>query len=64
VLVIEAARGGVAGLERRLRRGHPPVVARIHEDALVLDLRTVLPGQDRELAQALAAASGGAQTRG
>ena len=40
-------------LERALRVGDPPVVARIENDQLVLDLRTVLPEQDDLLAAAL-----------
>jgi L-seryl-tRNA(Ser) seleniumtransferase len=42
----------------RLRRGTPAVVARIESDAVVLDLRTVDPARDRDLAVAIAAASG------
>jgi len=37
----------------RLRRGRPPVVARIERDRLLLDLRTVLPEQDEDLFRAL-----------
>ncbi len=33
-------------LEARLRRLDPPIVARIERDRVVLDLRTVAPGQD------------------
>ena len=40
-------------LERRLRGGAPPVIARIHEGRLLLDLRTVLPEEDGELAARL-----------
>src|SRR5919199_477630 len=32
-----------SALAGRLRRGEPPVVARLEADALLLDLRTVLP---------------------
>jgi L-seryl-tRNA(Ser) seleniumtransferase len=35
--------------ERRLRSGDPPVVARIENDRLVVDLRTVLPEQEGDL---------------
>jgi len=41
-------------LEARLRRLTPPVVARIEQDRVVLDLRTVLPEQDALLADSLA----------
>jgi L-seryl-tRNA(Ser) seleniumtransferase len=43
----------VAELERRLRRGEPPVIARVEKNCLVLDLRTVLPEQEPALAGAL-----------
>jgi L-seryl-tRNA(Ser) seleniumtransferase len=38
-------------LETRLRGLTPPVIARIEKDQLLLDLRTVLPGQDATLAE-------------
>jgi L-seryl-tRNA(Ser) seleniumtransferase len=40
-------------LARRLRESTPPVIARIEEGQLLLDLRTVLPGEDTEVEQAL-----------
>lgn len=40
-------------LARRLRLGSPPVVARIEDDRLVFDPRTVLPGEDRALLDAV-----------
>jgi len=43
-----------AELEGRLRLLDPPVIARIDEDHVVLDLRTVLPGEDDLLARLLA----------
>ena len=39
----------VDGLEARLRRLTPPIIARIEKDRLLLDLRTVLPDQDPQL---------------
>jgi L-seryl-tRNA(Ser) seleniumtransferase len=59
--------GGGQRLLDALRLGSPPVIARIEDDAVVLDLRTVLPHQDRALEAAIAAAyrsSGGAQPAG
>ena len=38
---------------RRLRRGWPPVVARIERERLLLDVRTVLSDQDEDLCAAL-----------
>jgi L-seryl-tRNA(Ser) seleniumtransferase len=43
-----------AGADRRLRAGEPPVVARIQDDRVVLDLRTVLKEEEEELGAALA----------
>lgn len=40
-------------LEQRLRTLDPPVIARIENDRVVLDLRTVLPEQDDVLIEAL-----------
>src|SRR5437870_1326889 len=48
--------GHVTALERRLRAGDPPVVARIEDGRLLLDLRTVFEDEDVELAQAVLAA--------
>jgi L-seryl-tRNA(Ser) seleniumtransferase len=44
---------GASALERRLRLGQPCVVARIRNDRIVLDMRTVLPGEIKFLFQAL-----------
>jgi L-seryl-tRNA(Ser) seleniumtransferase len=48
--------GGAAdAVARALREADPPVVGRIIDDEVVLDLRTVLPGQRDELAEAVVA---------
>jgi L-seryl-tRNA(Ser) seleniumtransferase len=46
---------------RTLRLGHPAVVARINEEKLLFDLRTVLPHQDNELVEAIQRGWHGAQ---
>ena len=53
--LVSIAEDGVTpdALEERLRRLTPPVIARIERDQLLLDLRTVLPEQDRPLAALL-----------
>jgi len=43
-----------AALSARLRTLSPPIVARIEHDRVLLDLRTVLPDEDTELASLLA----------
>ena len=60
LLAIDAgdAPGGAQALASRLRVGEPPVVARIEDDRVVIDPRTVLPGQEEPLARALRAAVG------
>jgi L-seryl-tRNA(Ser) seleniumtransferase len=44
----------VIGAEKKLRSGDPPVIARIEDDRLLLDLRTVFPEEEAELGRALA----------
>jgi L-seryl-tRNA(Ser) seleniumtransferase len=63
LLRIASAKYSAAQLEERLRTGAKigdgepmPVLARVSEDRLVLDLRTVFPSQEEELTRALAAA--------
>ncbi len=51
LIAIETA--NVTEAERRLRAGSPPVIARIENDHLILDLRTVLREEEEELAAAL-----------
>ncbi len=42
-------------LETAIRRSTPPVIARIDEDRVLIDLRTVTEGEELELEQALLA---------
>ena len=55
---IASARYSAAKLEQRLRRAPTgtSVIARVEEDRLVLDLRTVFPGQELALIKTLASA--------
>jgi L-seryl-tRNA(Ser) seleniumtransferase len=41
-------------LRTRLRANHPPIIARVEDGRVLLDLRTVFPAQDAHLATALA----------
>jgi L-seryl-tRNA(Ser) seleniumtransferase len=50
---------GVDSLARRLRLGDPGIFARIDQDRLVLDLRTVLPEDDETLLRSLRHSLGG-----
>lgn len=45
-----------SALERRLRLGEPPVIARVEKERVLLDLRTVFPEEEDELARAVNAA--------
>ncbi|MCC6557605.1 MAG: L-seryl-tRNA(Sec) selenium transferase [Polyangiaceae bacterium] len=53
-----ALAGDPDALAARLRAGDPPVVGRVQEGRLLIDARTVLPGEDDALLDALAAAIG------
>ena len=55
VVVLEAAIGAER-LAARLRSARVPVLARIHEDRVVLDVRTLLDGEEDDLCTSLAEA--------
>lgn len=54
LLVLDVDRPDV--FAKKLRAASPPVIVRIEDNKIVLDLRTVLPGQDELLAQILSRA--------
>jgi len=62
---VASRRHSAAGFEERLRlpaaseqsAGHPPVIARIEEDRVVFDLRTVFPADEATLAAAILSAA-------
>ncbi len=56
LLGLRSGRWSAGRIEARLRAQDPPVVARLEEDRVVVDLRTVFPAQEQVLAGALAAA--------
>jgi len=53
VAISSAGKGGVNDLARRLRQHHPPVVARVEKDALILDPRSVFQEEDEALLKAV-----------
>ncbi len=55
--VLMALSGPASRLAAALRRGDPPVIARIDKDACCLDPRTVLRGEDEQLIDAVEAAA-------
>ena len=58
IIRVSSAKYAAAKLERRLRRPAKgvSVIARVEEDRVILDLRTVFPEQEPRLAESLAAA--------
>ena len=50
---VASERMGADEIEKRLRRNCPPVIVRIAEGQVVLDLRTVAPGDEKDLMEAL-----------
>jgi L-seryl-tRNA(Ser) seleniumtransferase len=53
LLAVGGADRDLARIERRLREGVPPIVARVREGRLLLDFRTVFPDQDAEVLKRL-----------
>jgi L-seryl-tRNA(Ser) seleniumtransferase len=53
LLSIASDRTPAEDMANDLRHQDPPVVARVVEDRLVVDLRTVMPEQDEALLKAL-----------
>jgi L-seryl-tRNA(Ser) seleniumtransferase len=51
--LVAISAGKTVELERRLRAGSPPVIARVEDDRLLIDLRTVFPEQDGMLLNSL-----------
>jgi len=54
LLALTHATLAAEAIEARLRAGAPPVIARIERDRVLLDLRTVLPGDEDALVQSIA----------
>lgn len=49
VVTVKPTACGPDKLERALRAGTPPIICRIKEERLVLDMRTVQPGEEKEI---------------
>jgi len=59
LLAISVSRFSVDEVAKQLRASDPPVIARVEDGRVLLDLRTVLPEQDEVLGQVLAASAAG-----
>ena len=59
LVVVTVAERSASALEAALRTGEPPVVARVADDELLLDLRTVFEEEEATLAEAIEAAARG-----
>ncbi len=53
LVLLEAAGSSASEVERRLRHGAPPVVARIVDDRVALDARTIAPAEEAALVEAV-----------
>jgi L-seryl-tRNA(Ser) seleniumtransferase len=56
LLALDTTHLSATTIEAALRRGAPPIIARIEQDRVVFDLRTVLPAQDDLLASLIVSA--------
>ena len=64
LLALVPGRAGATGLEARLRTGEPPVLVRVQDDQVLLDLRTVAPEEEAGLLSALVTALAAEPTGG
>ena len=55
LLTLEPGPGGASTLEARLRTGEPPVLVRVQDERILIDLRTVAREDDALLLGALTA---------
>jgi L-seryl-tRNA(Ser) seleniumtransferase len=53
VLALSRADFNADEISTRLRNSDPPIIARVEDERVLLDLRTVFPEQDQILAEAL-----------
>jgi L-seryl-tRNA(Ser) seleniumtransferase len=53
LIALETDRLSPNAIESRLRAQDPPIILRLEEDRLLIDLRTVFPAQERALAEGL-----------
>jgi L-seryl-tRNA(Ser) seleniumtransferase len=52
-VALTAKNGDIASLDSQLRRARFPIVGRIEGELLILDLRTVIPRQDKQIVDSL-----------
>jgi L-seryl-tRNA(Ser) seleniumtransferase len=64
LLALDPGAQGAGAMEARLRAGPAPVLARVQENRILLDLRTVAPAEEAVLLAALQAALGAGQGEG
>ena len=53
LLSLTSERYSAGEIESRLRHQDPPVIVRLEEDRVLVDLRTVFPSQEKQLLKAL-----------
>jgi L-seryl-tRNA(Ser) seleniumtransferase len=58
LIVLESDRPSPNAIESRLRSQDPPIILRLEEDKVLIDLRTVFPAQESELLEGLKKAVG------
>jgi L-seryl-tRNA(Ser) seleniumtransferase len=58
LLHVHHERASAPEIERRLRASRPPVIVRVMDERIVIDMRTVLAGEEETLIRALADAAG------